>query len=194
MNTMSRLWPTTISCISILAVFCGRVAVAQPLATGKELKQGRIEHSQDVGSFPVNMIVSPDGQFAVTTDIGYRQSIWAIKLSDGAGQGPEGRRHRLRRRFSGQAHLLPCGGLLQPRLPGLRLRRLQGRRQREPMGQQRAHPRRHRRPARWRPPGQHLLQLGLRSRHLPRLEAGQRRPASRRRAVGRQRRLDDARR
>src|SRR5262249_24913600 len=39
------------------------------------------------GSFPVNMIVSPDGQFAITTDIGYRQAIWAIRLSDGAGHG-----------------------------------------------------------------------------------------------------------
>jgi DNA-binding beta-propeller fold protein YncE len=70
-----------------LAVFIGPSARGEPLSTGKELQEGRVLHSQDVGSFPVNMIVSPDGQFAITTDIGYRQAIWAISLSDGVGQG-----------------------------------------------------------------------------------------------------------
>jgi YVTN family beta-propeller protein len=70
-----------------IAVFVGDRALGEPLSTGKELQEGRIVHSQDVGSYPVNMIVSPDGEFAITTDIGYRQAIWAIRLSDGTGQG-----------------------------------------------------------------------------------------------------------
>jgi hypothetical protein len=44
-------------------------------------------HAQDEGSFPVNMVVSPDGEFAITSDIGYRQAIWAVRLSDGTGTG-----------------------------------------------------------------------------------------------------------
>jgi YVTN family beta-propeller protein len=64
-----------------------RAVYSQPLATGKELQEGPILHSQNVGSFPVNMIVSPDGQFAVTSDIGFRQAIWAVRLSDGAASG-----------------------------------------------------------------------------------------------------------
>ena len=77
-------WCLLICCPAILLTKLGQ---AQPLTTGKELQQSRIEHSQDIGSFPVNMIVSPDGQFAITTDIGYRQAIWAIRFSDGTGHG-----------------------------------------------------------------------------------------------------------
>ena len=87
MKTTSRHWQVTISCAIFIATFGGGVADAEPLATGKELQQGRIVHAQDVGSFPVNMIVSPDGKFAITTDIGYRQAIWAVRLSDGTGAG-----------------------------------------------------------------------------------------------------------
>jgi YVTN family beta-propeller protein len=79
-----RFYAIAVHCC--LALLVG-AAHAEPLATGKELEQGRIVHSQDVGSFPVNMIVSPDGQFAIATDIGYRQAIWAIRLSDGTGAG-----------------------------------------------------------------------------------------------------------
>jgi YVTN family beta-propeller protein len=67
------------------ALLFGRLADCEPLSTGKDLQEARILHSQDVGSFPVNMIVSPDGQFAITTDIGFRQAIWTIRLNDGAG-------------------------------------------------------------------------------------------------------------
>jgi YVTN family beta-propeller protein len=87
LKTTSRHWQVTISCAIFIATFGGGVADAEPLATGKELQQGRIVHAQDVGSFPVNMIVSPDGKFAITTDIGYRQSIWAVRLGDGTGAG-----------------------------------------------------------------------------------------------------------
>jgi YVTN family beta-propeller protein len=69
------------------AILVADATRGEPLATGKELQQGDIVHSQDVGSFPVNMILSPDGQFAITSDIGYRQAIWAIRLSDGIGAG-----------------------------------------------------------------------------------------------------------
>src|SRR6516164_3533811 len=74
----------------LLAAALSRSGSAEPLVTGRDLQQGHVLHSQDVGSFPVNMIVSPDGQFAITTDIGYRQAIWAIRLDSGVGTGQIG--------------------------------------------------------------------------------------------------------
>jgi YVTN family beta-propeller protein len=84
LKTKLRFWFSVLFCS--VAILVDGPARAEPLSTGKELQEGRIVHSQDVGSFPVNMIVSPDGQFAITTDIGYRQAIWAIRLNDGTGQ------------------------------------------------------------------------------------------------------------
>src|SRR6476646_286475 len=84
LNHTSRFWIARFF-IGAGVLFTGTAALAEPLATGKELHQDRILHSHDVGSFPVNMIVSPDGKFAITTDIGYRQAIWAVRLGDGTG-------------------------------------------------------------------------------------------------------------
>jgi YVTN family beta-propeller protein len=71
-------------CVGILV---GENTRSEPLATGKLLDEGHVLHAQDVGSFPVNMVVSPDGKFAITSDIGYRQAIWAVRLGDGTGTG-----------------------------------------------------------------------------------------------------------
>lgn len=54
------------------------------LSTGRSIKPDSIT-SQDVGSLPVNMIASADGQYAITSDGGYRQAIWATRISDGVG-------------------------------------------------------------------------------------------------------------
>jgi DNA-binding beta-propeller fold protein YncE len=37
----------------------------------------------DVGSYPVKGVLSPDGRFAVFTDIGFRQQLSVVRLSDG---------------------------------------------------------------------------------------------------------------
>jgi YVTN family beta-propeller protein len=71
-------------CVAILVTDSAR---GEPLVTGKQLDEGRVLHAQDVGSFPVNMVVSPDAEFAITSDIGFRQAIWAVRLSDGTGTG-----------------------------------------------------------------------------------------------------------
>ncbi len=85
MKTSSRIvWYVFVYCIAILV---GDRTPAEPLVIGKQLEEGRVLHAQDVGSFPVNMVVSPDGKFAITSDIGYRQAIWAIRLSDGIATG-----------------------------------------------------------------------------------------------------------
>lgn len=71
-----------------------------PLVTGKLLEDRFAEASQDVGSLPINIISSPDGQYALTTDAGFHEAVWAIRISDGKGTGnvdfggvqPSGRR------------------------------------------------------------------------------------------------------
>src|SRR5258706_12094282 len=54
------------------------------LSTGRSIKPDAVA-SQDVGSLPVNMIASADGQYAITSDGGYRQFIWTTRISDGVG-------------------------------------------------------------------------------------------------------------
>jgi hypothetical protein len=60
---------------------------APPLVTGKLLEDRFAEASQDVGSLPINMISSPDGKYALTTDAGSHEAVWAIRISDGKGTG-----------------------------------------------------------------------------------------------------------
>jgi YVTN family beta-propeller protein len=56
-----------------------------PLPTGRWLEGGFAEASQDVGSLPVNLLLSPDGKYAITTGAGFRQELWSIGTADGRG-------------------------------------------------------------------------------------------------------------
>ena len=59
---------------------------ADRLSTGKALAGGEIALStQNVGSLPVNLLATPDGKYVISTDQGYRQSLWCIRTSDGEG-------------------------------------------------------------------------------------------------------------
>src|SRR5215213_11389117 len=49
-----------------------------PLPTGRYLEGGFAQASQDVGSLPVNLVLSPGGTYAVTTGAGFRQSLWSV--------------------------------------------------------------------------------------------------------------------
>jgi len=55
-----------------------------PLITGKAISP-RIESSQDLGSMPLNVAMSPDGRYLITTDIGNRQALWSIRTADAKG-------------------------------------------------------------------------------------------------------------
>jgi YVTN family beta-propeller protein len=59
-------------------------AQSEPLNTGRAISPN-MRSSQDVGNWPMNLIASPDGKFVISTDMGGRQSLWAIQTSDGAG-------------------------------------------------------------------------------------------------------------
>ncbi|MBC8065661.1 MAG: hypothetical protein H7Y17_12595 [Chlorobia bacterium] len=52
-----------------------------PLSTGKLISP--IGEHVDVGSFPVNMVLSPDGKFVVVTNSGFRQNLSVISVETG---------------------------------------------------------------------------------------------------------------
>lgn len=69
-----------------LALFCS-AAVAErteptPLVTGKRISPAG-SHT-GVGSFPVNLLLSPDGAYAVITNTGARQFLTSLRVADGS--------------------------------------------------------------------------------------------------------------
>ena len=57
-------------------------AASPQLPNGRSLDPD-LKGVAEVGSIPFNMILSPDGKFAITTDQGYRQMLCALRTSDG---------------------------------------------------------------------------------------------------------------
>ena len=55
------------------------------LSTGKSLTQPPLGVQQEVGSLPMNILASPDGKFALVSDMGTRQALWSIRTGDGVG-------------------------------------------------------------------------------------------------------------
>lgn len=71
----------------LLIAGTGHVALAREdlLVTGKSIHQPPLGSTFDVGSLPMNMILSPDGRYAICTDMGFREKIWAIDTATGKG-------------------------------------------------------------------------------------------------------------
>jgi YVTN family beta-propeller protein len=57
---------------------------AEPLNTGKFISPAT-QSSADVGNMPMNLALTPDGRYALVSDMGYHQSLWSIRTSDGRG-------------------------------------------------------------------------------------------------------------
>jgi YVTN family beta-propeller protein len=71
--------------VAMLAVIAGcAVEHPTPLNNGKIIGT-RWASVQNVGSLPMNLALSHDGAYAISSDMGYYQSIWAIRTSDGVG-------------------------------------------------------------------------------------------------------------
>jgi YVTN family beta-propeller protein len=62
------------------AMGCQRGA---PLSTGRWIDTTSVVSSVGVGSMPMSIAISPDGQYAITTGNGYREEICAVRISDG---------------------------------------------------------------------------------------------------------------
>src|SRR3974390_2679241 len=85
-----RFVPITSACLAILCFLfsCRGSSPADDSTTGRLITGKRIsdaEWRQPVGSLPMNMMASPDGRFVLTSDMGYRESLWSIRMEDGRG-------------------------------------------------------------------------------------------------------------
>ena len=68
--------------LSALTPFAARAQNTQ-LVTGKKITLPPVGPVQNVGSLPMNMIATPDGQYVITTDMGFRQALVVLRASDG---------------------------------------------------------------------------------------------------------------
>jgi YVTN family beta-propeller protein len=58
-----------------------------PLSTGRWIDPKAAGSSQTVGEMPLNMAITPDGQYAVTTCDGYTERICTVRIADGKEAG-----------------------------------------------------------------------------------------------------------
>jgi YVTN family beta-propeller protein len=58
-------------------------ATENPLTTGKALTLPPLGTQTNVGSLPLNMVISPDGQYAISSDMGFREFLIASRTKDG---------------------------------------------------------------------------------------------------------------
>jgi DNA-binding beta-propeller fold protein YncE len=89
------VWGAVAGCAAVIAACqSGSGPVSQPAASSLPARQPLIngraisiepESSQDVGNMPFNVVLSPDGRYAVVGDIGWHQWLWSIRTSDGKG-------------------------------------------------------------------------------------------------------------
>ncbi len=73
---------STIACLSLLiASTVGQAQLSTPLVTGKHITP--LGRHVAVGSFPANMLLSPDGRFIVITNTGYREYLTVMSVATG---------------------------------------------------------------------------------------------------------------
>ena len=74
-----------VALLSAASLGPARAQGPNPLVTGKSITVPASGVRQSVGSLPMNMILTPDGKYAITTDMGFRQSLWCINTTTGKG-------------------------------------------------------------------------------------------------------------
>ncbi len=98
---------TTLNALRHHALFCATAALAlfgtaatshaqnivsapastPTLVTGKNITLPPVGTVANVGSLPMNMILTPDGKWAISTDMGFRQSLHALSTTTGKDAG-----------------------------------------------------------------------------------------------------------
>jgi len=58
-------------------------AAPTTLPTGRSIGSPLPRTAQNVGSMPINMVISPNGQYVITTGDGFRERLCSIRVSDG---------------------------------------------------------------------------------------------------------------
>jgi YVTN family beta-propeller protein len=69
----------------ILPILAAGAGAQETLVNGKKITVPPLGAQFGVGSLPMNMIASPDGRYAIVSDMGYRESLWSLSTSDGSG-------------------------------------------------------------------------------------------------------------
>lgn len=76
---------TVLTCA--VAGACAALALARASGAGEQLITGKTitpaGTQQNVGSLPMNLVLSPDGKYAVCTDMGFHQFLTSLRTDDG---------------------------------------------------------------------------------------------------------------
>lgn len=78
--------PALLFSLAATTALLGAPALAQspnPLMTGKKITLPPLGTRTNVGSLPMNMLLTPDGKYAITTDMGFRQGLTCISTLTG---------------------------------------------------------------------------------------------------------------
>ena len=85
-NTVIRTCPALLFSVAAATALFGTPALAQnpnPLVTGKRITLPPLGAQTNVGSLPMNMILTPDGKYAISTDMGFRQGLACVSTVTG---------------------------------------------------------------------------------------------------------------
>jgi len=78
-------FPPALFCLALIFLaMCAHTPPPQPLSTGRFITPAT-QSSWDVGNLPMNLVLTPDGRYALAVDMGYREALWSIRVSDGQG-------------------------------------------------------------------------------------------------------------
>jgi DNA-binding beta-propeller fold protein YncE len=85
---MNKSNPALLFSIAAAAALFAVPALAQspktnPLPTGKKITQPPLGTQVNVGSLPMNMILTPDGKYAISTDMGFREFLVCVNATTG---------------------------------------------------------------------------------------------------------------
>ena len=89
MTTLDFFQHKALFCAAAAVALIGSSALAQtpsavnPLVTGKSITLPPLGTTTNVGSLPMNMILTPNGKFAISTDMGFRESLHCLDSTTG---------------------------------------------------------------------------------------------------------------
>ena len=88
MNNRQTIWNTLkiAAALALCAAFASSAfAEVSRVSNGKSMTPIGASNYQQVGNLPMNMVLSPDGKFAFTTDMGFHESLWCLNARTGVG-------------------------------------------------------------------------------------------------------------
>jgi hypothetical protein len=81
--SLSRHVLKTLPLLLVLFVSVSGMGQSRRLFTGKSIACPPLEVQQNVGSLPMNPVISPNGKYAIVSDMGFDQSLGSIHTQIG---------------------------------------------------------------------------------------------------------------